>query len=154
MKLTIITLLFVTAFISYFIILGYQSRSGIPPGLKHAQLTQCPNTPNCLCSEFSEHTDHYIDPIKISPNTASDELDSKLKNIITNMGGTIKTESDDYIATTFSSAIFGFVDDFELRIDKEKKVIHLRSASRVGRSDLGINKKRIELFKKRFQDYK
>ena len=64
------------------------------------------------------------------------------------MGGTINAELENYIASTFSSSIFGFVDDFEIRIDSIKKVIHIRSASRVGYGDVGVNRKRTELFKK------
>ena len=63
------------------------------------------------------------------------------------MGGTIREESDTYLAATFSSAMFGFVDDLEIRVDSSQKVIHIRSASRVGYSDAGVNKKRAEQLK-------
>jgi len=63
------------------------------------------------------------------------------------MGGNIQMESNGYLAASFSSAIFGFVDDFELRIDAQQKIIHVRSASRIGKSDMGVNNKRVELFK-------
>jgi len=75
---------------------------------------------------------------------------SLLKNTIQEMGGTIQIESDNYLAATFTSAIFKFVDDLEIRIDSTQKVIHIRSASRVGYSDMGVNKKRTELLKKLF----
>ena len=67
------------------------------------------------------------------------------------MGGSIEDESKDYFASTFSSGIFGFVDDFEIRIDPVKKIIHIRSASRVGHGDMGVNKKRIELLKQLYK---
>lgn len=67
------------------------------------------------------------------------------------MSGNIQIEKENYITATFTSSIFRFVDDFEIRLDKKNNVIHLRSASRVGRSDFGINKKRIELFKQRYK---
>ncbi len=67
------------------------------------------------------------------------------------MGGTINDESENYIASTFSSSIFGFVDDFEIRIDSSQKVIHIGSASRVGYGDAGVNKKRTELLKKLYK---
>ena len=63
------------------------------------------------------------------------------------MGGSIQVENENYFAATFTSTIFGFVDNLEIRIDTNKNVIHIRSASRVGRSDLGVNKKRIERLK-------
>jgi len=63
------------------------------------------------------------------------------------MGGSIQAENDNYLAATFSSSIFRFVDDLEIRFDADRKMIHMRSASRVGYSDRGINKKRIERVK-------
>ena len=68
------------------------------------------------------------------------------------MGGIIQVESDNYLAVTFTSAIFKFVDDLEIRIDSTQKVIHIRSASRVGYSDMGVNKKRTELLRKLFNN--
>jgi len=73
-----------------------------------------------------------------------------LKDIIREMCGTIHSEGNNYIAATFSSRIFRFVDDFEIRVDPALRIIHIRSASRVGRGDMGINKKRVELFKELF----
>jgi uncharacterized protein (DUF1499 family) len=63
------------------------------------------------------------------------------------MGGSFQAESDNYLASTFSSAIFGFVDDLEIRLDSTQNLIHIRSSSRVGYSDAGINRKRAGLFK-------
>jgi uncharacterized protein (DUF1499 family) len=67
------------------------------------------------------------------------------------MGGSIQVEETDYLAATFTSSVFRFVDDLELRIDTSQQTIHLRSASRVGRSDGGANRKRVELIKNSFQ---
>lgn len=53
-----------------------------------------------------------------------------------------------YFAATFSSAFFGFVDDVEVRIDPQQALIHLRSASRIGYSDFGANRKRLDQLKK------
>ena len=66
------------------------------------------------------------------------------------MGGSIQAEKTDYLAATFTSSIFRFVDDLEIRIDTGQEMIHLRSASRVGHSDGGVNRKRVELLKNSF----
>jgi uncharacterized protein (DUF1499 family) len=63
------------------------------------------------------------------------------------MRGTIHSEGNNYLAATFSSRIFRFVDDFEIRVDPALKIVHIRSASRVGRGDMGINKKRLNCLK-------
>ncbi|MEQ8662522.1 MAG: DUF1499 domain-containing protein, partial [Gammaproteobacteria bacterium] len=64
-------------------------------------------------------------------------------------GGTIVTHDDTYLHATFRSALFGFVDDVELRLDGD--ALHWRSASRVGYSDLGANRRRLEALRGRIK---
>jgi len=127
----------------YFIYLGFKSQSGFANGLVNAKLTPCPNKPNCICTEH---------PNNILPTVYGieyDELNLKnLENAFKLTGGTITTSKDNYIAATYTSNIFKYVDDFEIRIDTEAKIIHIRSASRVGHSDMGANQKRVDAFKK------
>ena len=63
----------------------------------------------------------------------------------------IVTQRPDYIHAEFTSALFRFVDDVEFLFDAEKKVIHFRSASRVGYSDLGANRRRMEEIRSRWK---
>ena len=102
-----------------------------------------------MCSEQKDDTDHFIDPIIIVQNTACDTLQI-IKETIIELGGEIQTNSGTYVSATFSSAVFGFIDDLEIRIDSNQNVIHIRSASRVGYGDLGANEKRVELIKELF----
>ena len=95
-------------------------------------------------------TVHYIEPLVISAGDTAQIL-VRLKTIIREMGGSIQAEKPDYLAATFTSSIFRFVDDLEIRIDTGQKMIHLRSASRVGRGDGGVNRKRVERLKNLFQ---
>lgn len=143
----IILFFFVAACVLLLFILGFISRSGKVPGLVAGRLAQCPATPNCVCSEYKDDADHFIDPILLPRNLSFDPL-SLLKNAVGDMSGVIGAEGDHYFAATFSSAIFGFMDDLEVRYDPTKNVIHLRSASRVGYGDAGINRKRTELLRK------
>ena len=131
--------------ITYFIVLGIQSKSGPIPGLINGKLTKCPEKPNCVCSEFKEDSAHFVQPI-VFQNEAIIGIEV-IKEIVVEMGGVVDSESDQYLAATFSSNLFGFVDDFEIRIDSDQKNIQLRSASRVGKSDLGANLKRVDQFK-------
>lgn len=75
---------------------------------------------------------------------------SFLGEIISTMGGRVQRADNAYVATTFNSAVFGFVDDLEIRVADDEGVIHIRSASRVGYSDGGVNKERVEAFRARF----
>ena len=133
-------------------VLGQISKSGSAPGLANNKLTQCPDSPNCICSEYPDQVDHYIKPIAYDDLGFSVTLDS-LKDIVKSMGGIIVNSSDvtantiPYFSATFTSSIYGFVDDFEVRIDDTNKTIQFRSASRVGRSDLGVNAERVNKFK-------
>ena len=151
MKTALIILAFLfVAFIAAFFILGIMSKSGEAPGLVSGKLSNCPNKPNCVCSEYKDDANHYIDPMVIPQDIALDSLPI-LKNIIINMGGTIQQESNNYLAAIFTSSIFGFVDDVEIRLDRAQNTIHIRSGSRVGHGDAGVNKKRTDLLKTLFE---
>ena len=126
-----------------FFILGYMSHSGGAYDLVEGRLKQCPGKPNCVCSEFESDAEHYIEPLVYSAENAAQVLPA-LKTIIRDMGGRIQVERTDYLAATFASSIFRFVDDLEVRIDTGQQTIHLRSASRVGHGDGGVNRKRVE----------
>ena len=129
-------------------VLGYRSHSGAPAGMPYGRLTKCPDKPNCVCSEYKDDTAHYIDPLIIPEITETTR--NILMESIQEAGGTIQTESTDYITAVFSSSVFGFMDDLEVRIDKNINEIQFRSASRVGHSDLGVNRKRVESIKALF----
>jgi uncharacterized protein (DUF1499 family) len=103
-----------------------------------------------VCSEFSEDASHYIESIAV-PDTAAGTF-TLLKTVILDMGGVIHTDREDYLATTFSSPVFGFTDDLEIRNDTGRGVIHIRSASRVGHGDMGVNRRRVEQLKGLFQE--
>ena len=148
-------LLIIIASISLFVIialsiLGYMSHSGAAYGLVEGRLKQCPDRPNCVSSELVADAEHYIEPLVYSAGDAAQVM-PRIKTIIREMGGSIQVEKTDYLAATFTSSLFRFVDDLELRIDTDQKTIHLRSASRVGYGDGGVNRKRVELLKTSFQ---
>ncbi len=106
-------------------------------GVKDGKLAACPGTPNCVCSQ-SEDSQFKIEPLP--PISIAD-----LKTIVANMERTtIIEETDNYLYAEFKSKLMGYVDDVEFYLDSDANVIHVRSASRLGKSDLGVNRKRIE----------
>ncbi len=133
------------AVVIYFYILGRISQSQSARQLTTDLLAQCPSTP-CVCTEYADDDEHFVPPIVIADSSIPNTV-SFIKQIVINMGGEITFEQENYLSAIFKSSVFGFVDDFEVRVDRRDGLIHLRSASRVGRSDLGANKKRIEQFK-------
>ena len=126
-----------------FAMLGHGSKSGKAPGLVSGNLYPCPDKPNCVCSEFGEDAAHYIAPLDYS-GVSAEKAFGELLQIIDQLGGEVVVANDEYIAATFASSLFGFVDDVEYRLDPSQKRIQIRSASRVGHSDLGVNQKRAE----------
>ena len=119
-------------------------------GVRDGKLAPCPSTPNCVCSQ-SEDAGHKIEPLtyKSTPEVAF----TQLKQAIESQPRTkIITQSPNYLYAEFTSAIMKFVDDVEFYLDEDAKVIHVRSASRLGQSDLGVNRKRIETIRAKLQE--
>ena len=126
---------------------------GNPPtniGVKEGKLSPCPSSPNCVSSQsVADDKEHYIRPLGYSGSR--DEAKATLISVIVSMKRTkIITVTDDYIHAEFTSRIFRFVDDVEFYVDDTTKTIHVRSASRLGKSDLGVNRKRIETIRELF----
>lgn len=116
-------------------------------GVQSEKLAPCPNSPNCVSSQ-SQDAEHKIAPLAY--NSTATEARAKLKQVIESLDRTkIITETDNYLYAEFTSKLMGFVDDVEFLIDDNSKVIHVRSASRLGQSDLGVNRKRIETIREK-----
>lgn len=117
-------------------------------GLINGNLHPCPNSPNCVSSK-SKDKKHAIDPIKYQGEVKIAK--DKLKSVLTSLPRTkIITEDDLYMHAQSTSLIFRFVDDSEYLFDDKNKLIHVRSASRIGHSDFGVNRSRIESIRKSF----
>lgn len=106
-------------------------------GVKDGKLAACPGTPNCVSSQ-SEDAKSKIEPL---PGVAIAEI----KQVVSGMERTtIIEETDNYLYAEFKSNLMGFVDDVEFYLDSAANVVQVRSASRLGQSDAGINRKRVE----------
>jgi uncharacterized protein (DUF1499 family) len=120
-----------------------------PPdlGLQSGRLKACPASPNCVCS-YDSDKEHGIAAIPYSQPKA--EAMAKLKTVINGMERTtIITESEDYLYAEFATKLMGYVDDVEFYLDGS--AIQVRSASRLGKSDLGLNRQRIEALRSALQ---
>lgn len=111
-------------------------------GVQNGRLMSCPSTPNCVCS-YDQDDQHKIEPLTY--RSAPTEAMAALKRVIQAMERTqIMTESENYLYAEFTSKLMGYVDDVEFYLDAAAGVIQVRSASRLGKSDLGVNRQRIE----------
>lgn len=111
-------------------------------GITSGKLLACPNSPNCVSSQSTD-AEHKIAPLTYTGDPVKALED--LKATILSMPRTkIITENDNYIYAEFTSALMGYVDDVEFYLNADKNLIEVRSASRLGESDLGVNRDRIE----------
>ena len=143
-KLLIILIVIAVIIIIAFFVLGIMSKKGQALGLKGGQLQACASIKNCVISESINGDINTIEPLAFSGDKTL--FLNKAKTAVESLNGNIVNTEPEYIAATFTSGIFGFVDDLELRVSDDKQ-LHFRSASRVGRSDLGANKKRVDALK-------
>lgn len=112
------------------------------------RLPPCPDSPNCVSSQADDER-HFIEPLSYSGDAqvAWDILVSIVQSWKRTM---ILEEEDHYLHAGVRSLVFRFVDDVELLLNPEAKRIHVRSASRTGYSDFGVNRRRVEQLRKVF----
>ncbi len=124
---------------------GKQLRTGLVDG----KLQPCPASPNCVLSQDPDDK-HQIAPLTFKGNR--DTAVPLLRDCVKTMAGaTLVAEEEGYLRFEFKTRVFRFVDDVEF-LFQEGNLIHVRSASRTGYSDLGVNRKRIEKIRKMFDE--
>lgn len=116
-------------------------------GVKNGQLTACPISPNCVSSQAKDAL-HAVDPLQVTGTQAA--VKRSILKVLGDMDrAKIVVSNDDYIAAEFTSQLFRFVDDVEFYFPATTATgaataAQVRSASRLGLSDLGVNRKRVE----------
>jgi len=111
-------------------------------GVSDAGLAPCGSSPNCVSSDARDST-HQLPPLRLA--VAPLEAWRAARELVLELPRTrIVSETADYLHAECRSALFGFVDDFELHLRPTDGIIAVRSASRLGHSDLGVNRRRVE----------
>jgi uncharacterized protein (DUF1499 family) len=114
-------------------------------GVREGRLAPPKRTPNNVNSQIDRNadTEHYIEPLRYRGDAR--KAWETLQNIVSGMqrAKVLKSEPS-YLYAEFSSKLMGYVDDTEFYLDEKVGVIQVRSASRLGRSDFGVNRERIE----------
>ncbi len=115
-------------------------------GVVEGKFFPCPDSPNCVSTQETDK-EHKIEPIKFSTENPI----PKLKTVISSFPKTtILTKNENYIHAKFQSFLMNYIDDVEFFVDVENKLIHIKSASRLGKDDLGANRKRVEEIRTKF----
>jgi uncharacterized protein (DUF1499 family) len=127
--------------------------AGTPPsnlGVQAGKLTPCPESPNCVSSQAKDAA-HLIAPIAYDGDAKA--AMARLAQVVARQpGATLVTQRSDYVYATFQTPLMGFVDDVEFVANPLQHVIDVRSASRLGHSDFGVNRKRIEAVRAAFAE--
>ena len=125
------------------VLLTILSCASNPPKVQlvDGKLRACPDSPNCVSSE-SDNASSRVEPLTFQD--PPEKAWSNLKETLHEMGGKIQEDREGYLWATFTSRVFRFVDDVEFRMVSTDGMIHVRSGSRVGYSDLGVNRRRVE----------
>lgn len=129
--------------------------AGIKPdlGIQNGKLSNCPTTANCV-SSMAKDKKYYIEPI--ITKASQTDIKNHILSILNGFNNAkIVTIEDNYIRAEFRSQFFKFVDDVEFYFPEsfsEEMIIHFRSASRVGSSDFGVNRKRMEQIRSRYSE--
>ncbi len=115
-------------------------------GVSDRGLAPCPPSPNCVSSDASDAA-HRVEAFTLS--ASPDESWRVLREEVAALPRTtVIEETPNYLHAQCSSALFGFVDDLELHLRESANAVAVRSASRVGYSDLGVNRRRVERLRK------
>ena len=131
-----------------FVLTACSTDQTIKTGAANDRLSPCPESPNCV-SSLSEDKSHQVEPLTY--NVPLEEAREKLISVIKSMKRSeIAIAENNYLHATFTSFLFRFVDDVEFSFDDERKIIDVRSASRTGYSDFGVNRRRVEEIRRRF----
>jgi len=119
-------------------------------GVAGGRLAPCPSSPNCVSSE-AKKPKHAVEPFTLKGDRAAGW--KAVREVVEGMPRT-KTVSASkiYLHAECTSLLMRYVDDLELYLGRDSQVIQVRSASRVGYSDMGVNRKRVERLRKVLQE--
>jgi uncharacterized protein (DUF1499 family) len=124
-------------------------------GARDGRLAPCRRTPNCVSSQADpSDAEHRIAPIPFRGSTVEAMVAAKRAIESMERASIVREEPSGaffYLYAEFRSRLLGFVDDVELLFDEKAGVFHVRSASRLGRRDFGVNRKRVELLRSKLQ---
>lgn len=117
-------------------------------GVENGKFKELPQTPNGVSTQ-TEQSEKRV-PVLPYVDGSKEASKAKIKAALASMPDTIKVvkEEDNYYYVIFVSAGMKFKDDVEFYFDDAEKVVHFRSNSRIGFSDMGVNQKRYDTIAK------
>jgi len=129
--------------------LSTQSQPKLKLGIQaNGQLQTCPGSPNCV-SSFVDSSDkeHYILPTELQGKSWLETKNQIKEYLDSEKSYKMQNESENYLYYTQKSQLLGFIDDVEVLFLPQTNQIHFRSSSRLGYSDMSVNRRRVEEIK-------
>lgn len=120
-------------------------------GVKDGRLAPLKRTPNCVSSQADRaDAEHFIAPISFR-GSALDAIAAARKAVESMRRSSVIRQEGNYLYAEFRSKLMGYVDDVEFTYDAKGGLLHVRSASRLGRRDYGVNRARVEALRARIE---
>ncbi len=120
-------------------------------GVKDGKLAPPRRTPNSVSSQADPaDTEHHVSPIAFKGDTVA-AMAAVRKAVESMQGATVIRHEGAYLYAEFRTRLMRFVDDVELMYDEKAGLLHVRSASRLGRRDFGVNRARVESLRRRIE---
>ena len=116
----------------------------------HRELAPCPDRPNCVCSRGDAPARRRVAPF--AAPAEPERVFARLKTLLAAMPGAVVVAATDSYVHAACRTRLGFVDDLECRLHASEGTIHVRSASRIGYWDFGVNRARVEALRRRLRD--
>lgn len=117
-------------------------------GVGGGRLAACPPSPNCV-SSLAADAAHRVEPLRFDGTAAA--AVARMTEVVRSLPrSSVVSATETYLHVEFRSAVFGFVDDVEFLVDEAAGLVHIRSASRVGSYDFGVNRRRVERIRSRW----
>jgi len=113
------------------------------------EMLPCPESPNCVSSTNND-PEHHVPALTFERNV-SDKAMLVLEQVFVTMADQVQAlENGTALHAEFKSTVFGFIDDVDARLIADQNRIEIRSASRTGYYDFGVNRRRVEKIRKAF----
>jgi len=120
-------------------------------GVKDGRLAPPKRTPNCVSSQAdASDAEHYIAPIRFK-GVAAQAMAAARTAVEGMQGARVVRQDGGYLYAEFRTQVMRFVDDVEFLYDEKAGLLHVRSASRLGRRDFGVNRARVEAIRARIE---
>ena len=124
----------------FFFYLGHKSSKMDAPEMVSGKLPPCGPKPNCVSSRSDATSEYFVAPLEVSGG----EVVQSLVAAIEQTGGVVKMQTAGALQATYASGIFRYVDDVQFSWEAGSANVDVRSASRVGHSDMGANRVRVQ----------